>query len=42
MAEKELTINGEGRILSYPQDVTLDGHYVLLTIFETEGVNYKS
>ena len=41
MAES-LTINGEGRILSYPQDVTQDGHYVLLTIFETEGVNYKS
>ena len=38
----EATIKPQGQILQYPQDVTLDGHYVLLTIFETEGVNYKS
>ena len=29
-------------ILNYPLDVVQDGHHILLTIFETEGVNYQS
>ena len=29
-------------ILNYPLDVVQDGHHILLTVFETEGVNYQS
>ena len=34
--------NSSYQILNYPMDVTADGHHILLTVFETEGVNYQS
>jgi hypothetical protein len=34
--------NSSYQILNYPMDVTADGHHILLTIFETEGVSYQS
>ena len=37
-----LTIKQKNPILTYPLDVVQDGHHILLTIFETEGVSYQS
>ena len=34
--------NSSYQILNYPMDVTADGHHILLTVFETEGVSYQS
>ena len=34
--------NSSYQVLNYPMDVTADGHHILLTVFETEGVNYQS
>ena len=37
-----LRSNSSFKILNYPMDVTADGHHILFTIFETEGVSYQS